>query len=118
MEEIKLLVSLLVSLFYTLEPRLQVGTWLKRVSSWGSGIIYFSQFLGSLSFFPFQTLGIYSYKGFLSQVAKTLCLSEIATEAPFPSTESQGCPSSCTILACDLGAPDDLTGPCSGLLSQ
>ena len=38
---------------------------------------------------------MYSYKGFLSQLGKALCISEIATEAPFPSKESGGLPFSC-----------------------
>ena len=85
-EEIKLLVSL----FYTLERRLQVGTWLIWVRYWGSGVTYFSQFLASPSSSPYETLGImYSYKDFLSQLVKALCLSEIVTEAPFSSTVSR-----------------------------
>ena len=45
---------------------------------------------------------MHSYKVLLSQLVKALCLSEIVTQAPFPSTESQGLPSSCSILACDV----------------
>ena len=41
---------------------------------------------------------ITAYKGFLSQLAKVLCLSEIIAEAPFPSIESQGLPSLLPVL--------------------
>ena len=59
---------------------------------------------------------MYSYKGLLSQLTKALSLKEIAREAPFPSTETQGLPSSCVIPACDVGTPSNLIGPDSGPL--
>ena len=45
---------------------------------------------------------MHSYKVLLSQLAKALCLSEVVTQAPFPSTEFQGLPSSCVMSACDV----------------
>ena len=53
--------------------------------------MYLSQLAGLLPFSPFKILGIiYGYKGFISQLVKIICLSEIIAGAPFPSTESQG----------------------------
>ena len=43
-----------------------------------------------------------SYKSFLSQLVKALCLSEIATEALFPSTNSQRPPAPCAVPAPDV----------------
>ena len=60
---------------------------------------------------------MHGYKGFLSQLVKALCLSEIATEALFPSTESQGLPFSSLSLLVMFGMPGNRVGLGSGLLS-
>ena len=70
-----------------LEQKLQAGTWLIRVP-WllGLGVIYLSWLL-EVPLLPFYILGIkYSYKAFLSEFVRVLCLSVIVTDAPFPST--------------------------------
>ena len=110
-QEIKLLVSLLVSLslFHTPGLRLQMGTqltWVRRLL----GFRGYTSVPYSASRFPFllpfHTWRIMcSYTGFLSQLVKALCLSEIVTEASFPSTESQGPPTPCIIPACYVPEP-------------
>ena len=70
---------------------------------------------------PFLILGIlYSYKVFLSQLVKALCLSKIVTEAPFPSIESQGLPSLPPVLflLVMLRTPGNLIRPGSALLGS
>ena len=61
---------------------------------------------------------MYNLKGFLSQLVKAVCLSEIGTEDPFPSTESQGSPPPTLSLLAMFGKPGTLVRPGSGLLSQ
>ena len=53
---------------------------------------------------------MYSYKDFLSQLVKALCLSDIVIEGPFPSIESQGpAHPSCKIPACHVLTPHRLS---------
>lgn len=83
----------------------------------GSGVIDLSQLLGSPSFSPSK---FWEYraatKAFPSQLVKPLCLSEMVTEAPFPSSLKDSPPPVLFSLVM-FGNPVELTGPGSGLLS-
>ena len=62
---------------------------------------------------------MYSYNGCVFQLLKTLCLSEMSTEAPFLRTESfKDSPPPALSLLVMFRMPSNLIGPGAGLLSQ
>ena len=112
-EEIKLLVTLLASSFSTLELGLQVCQ-----------LLGFRGYISSLAskfpvLLPLPKLGNnVQLQRLLSQLAKALCLSEIATEAPFPSPVSRTPLSVVLFLLVMFRTPDNLIKPGSGPLPE